>query len=70
MSKILTRCRDAEMMGPVCDVISDVKPVDETAREMCVNAMIHNEPKITDEDIADIETLTKGEECCSDECCC
>lgn len=71
MSTILTRCRDAEMMGPVCDVITDEKPIDETIKEMRVNAKIHNEPDITDDDVADLEELLTGADaCCMDECCC
>lgn len=70
MSTILTRCRDAEMMGPVCDVITDEKPIDETIKQMRVNAKIHNEPDITD-DAADLEELLTGADaCCMDECCC
>jgi hypothetical protein len=70
MSTILTRCRDADMMGPVCDVIAEGKPIDETIKEMRINAKIHNEPDITD-DVADLEELLTGADaCCMDECCC
>jgi hypothetical protein len=71
MSSILTRCRDAEMMGPICDVISDEKPLTDTIKEMRVNAGIHNEPEITDNDVVEMEDmLMSGDECCCDgECC-
>ena len=68
---LLMRCRDAEMMGPVCDYISDEEPFDDTARKMRVNAQVHNEPEITDDDLADTqEFLAGGESCCPNECCC
>jgi hypothetical protein len=71
MSTILTRCRDAEMMGPICDVITDEKPLTDTIKEMRVNAGVHNEPEISDDDIAEMEDLLIGEEerCCDGECC-
>ena len=71
MSTILTRCRDAEMMGPICDVIADEKPLTDTIKEMRVNAGVHNEPEITDDDIVEMEDLLMGGEecCCNDECC-
>ncbi len=71
MWTILTRCRDADMLGPVCDVISDDKPLTDSIREMRVHAAIHNEPKITEEDLMEIDELaTAREECCEEECCC
>lgn len=71
MSTILTRCRDAEMMGPFCDFISDEKPLTETIKEMRVNAGVRNEPEITDDDVAEMEELLMaGEECCCDDACC
>jgi len=71
MTPILTRCRDAEMIGPVCDVISEEKPLSDTVKELRVNAATHNEPEITDSDIVEIEELVIGDEgcCCEGECC-
>jgi hypothetical protein len=73
MSPILTRCRDAEMLGPVCDVISNDKPLSDTIREIRTSAAVHNEPEITDEDVTELEELLiEGDECCcrDTECCC
>ncbi len=70
MSAFLTRCRDADMMGPVCDVITDDKPICQSIQEMRVNAQIHNEPDITDDDTSCTEQwLRGGEGCCVDLCC-
>lgn len=69
MVPILMRCRDAEMMGPVCDVLSEEKPLTETIREMRVHAMTHNEPAITDTDVEEIEELMELN-CCEQECEC
>ena len=71
MSTILARCRDADMMGPLCDVISDEKPLTDTTKEMRINAKVHNEPEITDSDVFEMEELVLGgdECCCDDECC-
>lgn len=71
MSTLLLRCRDAEMMGPVCDYISEEKPLGETVREMRINAQIHNEPEVTEDDVSGLEEWLVGDEsCCMDECCC
>ena len=71
MSTILTRCRDADMMGPICDIASDENPLTDTVRETRVNAAIHSEPEITDDDIVELEELIIGDEgcCCDGECC-
>lgn len=70
MPTVLLRCRDAEMMGPVCDYISEEKPFDEAVRELRTNARIHNEPAITDDDVEGLEEwLFNDEDCCTDECC-
>jgi len=71
MSTILLRCRDADMMGPVCDYISEDDPFDDTVKDMNTHAQIHNEPEITDDDVAELqELLMGGDLCCEDECCC
>ncbi len=71
MVPILTRCRDAEMMGPVCDVISNDKPLSDTIRDMRTNAAVHNEPEITDDDVTELEELLiEADECCCDAACC
>jgi hypothetical protein len=65
------RCRDADMMGPICDYISEEEPLDESVRNMRIKAQILNEPKITDNDVADMEKLLGGgKSCYPDECCC
>jgi hypothetical protein len=70
MLPILMRCRDAEMMGPVCDVLSEDKPIAESIRDMRIMAKVHNEPEITDNDIGEIEELVMGpDSCCDEECC-
>lgn len=71
MPSVLLRCRDAGMMGPVCDYISEEKPFGEAIREMRINAQIHNEQEITDDDITGLEELLfEDESCRMDECCC
>lgn len=70
MPTVLLRCRDAEMMGPVCDYISEEKPFGMAVREMRTNAQIHNEAEITDDDVEGLgEWLFSDENCCTDECC-
>ena len=67
MKPILTRCRDADMMGPVCDVISNEKPFSDTIREIRTSAAVHNEPEITDDEVTELEELLiEGLECCCD----
>jgi len=51
MATVLLRCRDAEMLGPVCDYISKDMTYSEAVREMRTNAQIHNEPEITTDDL-------------------
>ncbi len=60
------------MLGPVCDVISDDKPLTDTIREMRIHAAIHNEPPITDEELMELDEIVtaREEQCCEDECCC
>ncbi len=72
MWTVLTRCRDADMMGPVCDYLSDNKPLTDSIHNMRVNAAIHNEPPITEEELNEIDELATAREeaCCEDECCC
>ncbi len=70
MSTVLLRCRDAEMIGPVCDYFSEDRPFDEAVHEMRTNAQIHNEAEITDDDIEGLqEWLFNNENCCMDDCC-
>jgi hypothetical protein len=71
MAPILTRCRDADMMGPICDVISNEKPLSDTVLEVRTIAAVHNEPEITDDDVTELEELLiEGDECCCDSECC
>ena len=71
MAPILTRCRDADMMGPICDVISNEKPLSDTIREVRTIAAVHNEPEITDDDVTELEELLiEGDGCCCDSECC
>ena len=61
MATVLLRCRDAEMMGPVCDYATDTESLAEVEREMRVHAMTHNEPDIPDEDLSELEKMfSKG----------
>jgi len=70
MSTVLFRCRDAEMMGPVCDYISEDMPFSDVVKEMRTKAKIHNEAEITDDDVEGLEEWLFGDEsCCMDECC-
>jgi hypothetical protein len=70
MATVLLRCRDAEMLGPVCDYISEDKTFSEAVREMRTNAQIHNEPEITTDDLEGLqEWLFNDENCCMDDCC-
>ncbi len=57
MASVLLRCRDADMMGPVCDYITDSVSLDESVREMRVHAMTHNEPDISDDDVVTLENI-------------
>ncbi len=57
MASVLLRCRDADMMGPVCDYITDSVSLDESVREMRVHAMTHNEPDISDDDVVALENI-------------
>lgn len=71
MSTILLRCRDADMMGPVCDYISAEDLFFDKVRDMNAHAQVHNEPEITDDDVAELQELLMGDNlCCEDECCC
>jgi len=71
MPTVLLRCRDAEMMGPVCDYISEEKTFGEAFREMRTNAQIHNESEITEDDVEELrEWLFNEENYCMDDCCC
>lgn len=70
MTTLMLRCRDAEMMGPLCDYITEETPIDEAVQEMRVIAKTHNEPEITDQDVADMKALMGQEECSTEECYC
>lgn len=70
MSTILLRCRDAEMLGPICDYVSHEEPFDEAVTHLRAHAKVHNEPEVTDEDVLELQGLLTGEECCCEgECC-
>ncbi len=60
MSSVLLRCRDAEMIGPVCDYFSDTVSFAEAVREMRVHAMTHREPEISKEDLTELENIVCG----------
>ena len=64
MSTILLRCRDAEMLGPVCDYVSDDELFDQAVKHLRAHAKVHNEPEITDEDVLELQDRLIGEECC------
>lgn len=70
MSTILLRCRDADMLGPVCDTLSDEEPFNEAVKHLRAHAKVHNEPEITDEDVIELQDQLIGEECCCEEGCC
>jgi hypothetical protein len=56
MSTILLRCRDAEMLGPVCDYVSGEDPFDQAVKHLRAHAKVHNEREITDETYSSFET--------------
>lgn len=60
MASLVMRCRDADMMGPVCDYVTDATSFDEAVREMRVHAMTHDEPEISEDDLLEIEHLICG----------
>ncbi len=60
MSSVLLRCRDAEMIGPVCDYFTDAVSFAEAVREMRVHAMTHRESEISKEDLAELENIVCG----------
>lgn len=45
MSTILPRCRDAEMLGPVCDCVSGEEPFDQAVKHLRAHAKVHNDRK-------------------------
>ncbi len=51
MARIILKCRDADMMGPFCDFVTDKETFDEAIREMHVHAKTHHEHDLTDEEI-------------------
>jgi predicted small metal-binding protein len=55
--KVLLRCRDAEMLGPFCDYVTEGETFDDVAREMRVYAKTHHERDITDEDLSELKTI-------------
>ncbi len=55
MSGILLRCRDAEMVGPICDYVTEADTFDEALKELRIHAKTHHERDITDEEIAELK---------------
>jgi predicted small metal-binding protein len=51
MARMILRCRDAGMMGPFCDYVTDTETFDEAIRELRVHAKTHHERDITDEEV-------------------
>lgn len=54
---VLLRCRDGDMLGPVCDYVTEGETFEEVARDMRVHAKAHHERDITDEDIAELRGM-------------
>lgn len=61
MARLLLRCRDAGMMGPFCDYITEAETFDEAVRELRVHAKTHHERDITDEEVAEMKRLVEKE---------
>ncbi len=59
---VLMRCRDGDMLGPVCDYFTDDESLDEVAREMRVHAKTHNEPDISDDDVNELRRILAEKE--------
>lgn len=57
MAKVLLRCRDADMMGPFCDYVTQPDMFDEAVREMRVHAKTHNEGDISDDDVDTLKNI-------------
>jgi predicted small metal-binding protein len=51
MGRMILRCRDAGMMGPFCDYVTEKDTFDEAIRELRVHAKTHHEREITDEEV-------------------
>jgi predicted small metal-binding protein len=51
MKRLILRCRDAGMMGPFCDYITDADTFDEAVRELRVHTKVHHEREITDNEV-------------------
>jgi hypothetical protein len=63
MKSVLLRCRDAELLGPFCDYVTDVESDEEFEEEiqkMQLNSRIFNEPEIHDEEVEWLRKTVRG----------
>ena len=59
MARIILRCRDAGMMGPFCDYVTDSGTFTEAIRELRVHAKTHHERDITDQEVEKLRDLVE-----------
>ena len=55
MESMLLRCRDAGMLGPFCDYITDTETFDEAIRELRVHTKIHHERDLTEQEVIELK---------------
>jgi predicted small metal-binding protein len=54
MKSLILRCRDAGMIGPFCDYVTDEKSFEDAIKELRIHTKTHHERDITDKEVLEL----------------